>query len=57
MSQDKIGFVTGSVRGRQKLKLNVRRFLRTLPAHKRLDKFEKLYRKRGFQKKAIEDND
>jgi hypothetical protein len=52
MSQDKIGFVTGSVRGRQKLKLNVRRFLRTLPAHKRLTKYDKLYRKKGFQKKA-----
>ena len=55
MASDKIGFINGSVRGRQKMKLNVRRFLRTLPAHKRLDKYEKLYRKRGFQKRSEDD--
>lgn len=52
MPSDKIGFIIGSVRGKQKRKLNVRRFLRTLPAHKRLDKWEKLFKKRGFQKRA-----
>ena len=55
MAKDKIGFTFGSVRGRQKMKLNVRRFLRTLPAHKRLTKYDKLYRKKGFKIKAEEE--
>lgn len=54
LASSRIGFIQGSVRGKQKRKLNVRRFLRLLPAHKRLDKFEKLYRKRGFQRRAEE---
>lgn len=54
MASDRTGFITGSVRGKQKLKRNLRGYLRLLPAHKRLDKFEKLYRKRGFQRRAEE---
>lgn len=55
MASDRIGFIQGSIRGRQKKKLNVRRYLRLLPAHKRLDKWEKLFKKRGFKRRAQDD--
>lgn len=54
MASDRVGFVTKSVRGRQKSKLNLRRYLRLLPAHKRLTKFDKLWKRKGFQRRDVE---
>jgi hypothetical protein len=52
---DSIGFITGSIRGRQKVKLYTRKHIQDLPGHHRMDPAEKKFKNRYKYKKEVTD--